>query len=401
MINEHETIDVYIGADVGKSNHHAVALNKAGKKLLDKALPQDETKLKSLIKSLSKHGRLLFVADQPATIGALPVAVAHAAGIQVAYLPGLAMRRIADLHPGEAKSDPRDAYIIADAARTMPHTLRTVEVPEEQVAELSMLCGFDDDHAKQSTATSNRIRGLLTQIHPALERVIGPHLDHVAMAELLAKYPSPAALRRAGEARIGALLRKHAPRAWKGWAHEITAALAAQTVVVSGTEAAGIVLPELARMLAQSRSARATVLKRVEELVTDHPLHLMLDSMPGVGIRTEARILTEVTGKDFATAGHLASYAGLAPVTWRSGTSIRGDHSSRKGNKVLKRALFLSAFASLKCKDQVSRAYYDRKRAEGKKHNQAVIALARRRCNVLFAMLRDGSIYEAPQALAA
>ena len=80
-------------------------------------------------------------------------------------------------------------------------------------AELSMLCGFDDDLAKQSTATS--IRGLLTQIHPALEWVIGPHLDHVTMAEPLAKYPTPAALRRAGEARIGALLRKYAPQAWK------------------------------------------------------------------------------------------------------------------------------------------------------------------------------------------
>ena len=211
MINEHETIDVFIGVDVGKSNHHAVALHKAGKKLLDKALPQDETKLKSLIKSLSKHGRLLFVVDQPATIGALPVAVAQAAGIQVAYLPGLAMRRIADLHPGEAKSDPRDAYIIADAARTMPHTLRTVEVPEEQVAELSMLCGFDDDLAKQGTATSNRIRGLLTQIHPALERVIGDHLDLAAMPELLIKYPSPEKLRRAGQVRVAALLTKHAP----------------------------------------------------------------------------------------------------------------------------------------------------------------------------------------------
>ncbi len=139
----------------------------------------------------------------------------------------------------------------------------------------------------------------------------------------------------------------------------------------------------------------------MEELVKEHPLHLILKAMPGVGIRTEARFLTEIVGKDFATPGHLASYAGLAPVTWRSGTSIRGDHSSRKDNKVPKRALFLSAFASLKCKDQISRAYYDKKRAEGKKHNQAVIALARRRCNVLFAMLRDGSVYEAPEALAA
>lgn len=104
------------------------------------------------------------------------------------------------------------------------------------------------------------------------------------------------------------------------------------------------------------------------------------------GVRTEARIITEIVCKDFATAGHLASYSGFAPVTWGSGTSIRGDQSSKKGNKVLKPALFLFAFAALK--DPVSRAYYDRKPAEGKRRNQALIALARRRCDVLFAMLR-------------
>ncbi len=399
MIPEHETVDVFIGIDVGKTNHHAVALDRAGKKILDKPLPQDEAKLKAIITKLARHGRLLLVVDQPATIGALPVAVAQAAGIMVGYLPGLAMRRIADLHPGEAKTDARDAYIIAEAARTMPHTLRSIVVADEHVAELAMLCGFDDDLAKQATATSNRIRGLLTQIHPALERVIGEHLDHQAMPELLAKYPTPAALRRAGKARVEALLRKHAPRAGKRWAVDVFTALDEQSVVVSGTNAAGIVLPQLARSLAQTRAARIEVLSQVELLVEAHPLHILLTSLPAVGVRTEARILTEVIGKDFQTAGHLASYAGLAPVTWRSGTSIRGDHPSRKGNKVLKRALFLSAFASLH--DPRSRTYYDRKRAEGKKHNQAVIALARRRCNVLFAMLRDGTIYQEPMALAA
>ena len=113
------------------------------------------------------------------------------------------------------------------------------------------------------------------------------------------------------------------------------------------TNAAGIVLPQLARSLAQTRTARAEVLAQVELLVEAHPLHILLTSLPADGVRTEARILTEVIDKDFQTAGHFASYAGLAPVTWRSGTSIRGDHPSRKGNKILKRALFLSAFASL------------------------------------------------------
>ncbi|WP_434612746.1 IS110 family transposase [Arthrobacter sp. A5] len=392
LIKDYESIDVFSGVDVGKSNHHAVALDKSGKKLLDKALPQDEAKLRAIIDTLAKNGTLLLVVDQPATIGALPVATARAAGILVGYLPGLAMRRIADLHPGEAKTDARDAYIIAEAARTMPHTLRSIEVADEQIAELSMLCGFDDDLTQQTTATSNRIRGLLTQIHPALERVIGAHLDHPAMAEMLVKYPTPTALKTAGQARVATYLAKFAPRAGKHWAADIFTALGEQTVVVAGTAGAGIVLPQLAGMLAGLRKARVEGHTRVEALVEAHPLHLVLSSIPAVGIRTEARILTEVVGKHFATAGHLASYSGLAPVTWRSGTSIRGDHPSRKGNKILKRALFLSAFAALK--DPTSRDYYDRKRAQGKRHNQALIALARRRCDMLFAMLRDMSIYE-------
>ena len=108
-IQKYETVDVFIGVDVGKGEHHAVALDRAGKQLYDKALPNDETKLRELITKLKKHGEVLFVVDQPATIGALPIAVAQAEGVLVGYLPGLAMRRIADLHAGEAKTDARDA----------------------------------------------------------------------------------------------------------------------------------------------------------------------------------------------------------------------------------------------------------------------------------------------------
>ncbi len=144
-------------------------------------------------------------------------------------------------------------------------------------------------------------------------------------------------------------------------AADIIAALDQQTVAVVRTNGATIVLPQLARMLADIRESRDTVFTQVEALVEAHHLHPVLTSLPAVGVRTAARTPTEIVGKDFATAGHLASYAGLAPVTWRSGTSIRGDHPSRKGNKIPKRALLLSAFAALK--DPPSRAYYDRKRA--------------------------------------
>src|SRR5919202_6145944 len=146
----------------------------------DGPLVNTEAKLRQVFDKLAKHGPVLVVVDQPATIGALPVAVARACGHQVAYLPGLAMRRIADLYPGTAKTDARDAYVIADAARTLPHTLRRVDTGDEASAELEVLVGYDDDLAGEVTRVSNRIRGLLTQIHAALERVLGPKVQHQA-----------------------------------------------------------------------------------------------------------------------------------------------------------------------------------------------------------------------------
>lgn len=109
---------IYLGLDVGKTSHHATAIDTVGKKLWDKPLPQSEPKIRELFTTLRTQGTVLMIVDQPKTIGALPVAITQDMGIEVAYLPGLTMRRVADLHPGEAKTDARDAYIIG---RNSPH----------------------------------------------------------------------------------------------------------------------------------------------------------------------------------------------------------------------------------------------------------------------------------------
>ena len=192
-----------------------------------------------------------------------------------------------------------------------------------------------------------------------------------------------------------ALLKKHAPRLAEKLTEEIFTALTEQTVTITGTTAAEKIIGRLAEQLSQLGAQRAEIEAEFLTVVDAHPLTQVLTSMPGVGVRTAARILTEVVGKNFKDAAHLASYAGIAPVTRRSGSSTRGESPSRRGNKTLKRALFLSAFASLNA-SPASRAYYDRKRAQGKSHHQAIIALARRRTDVLYAMLRDGTFYTEP-----
>ena len=387
-------IGAFLGLDVGKGEHHATALTPAGKKAFDKRLPNSEPKLREVFaKLIAKHGTVLVVVDQPASIGALPLAVARDAGCKVAYLPGLTMRRIADLYPGEAKTDARDAFIIADAARAMPHTLRTVELTDETVAELEMIVGFDDDLAGEVTRIANRLRGLLTQIHPHLERVAGPRIQHPAVLTLLERFGSPAQIRKAGRRRLVTLIRPKAPRMAERLVDEIFTALDEQTVVVPGTDAAALIVPSLATSLQAVLDQRKILAVRIEELLANHPLSKVLTSMPGIGVRTGARILIDVgDGSSFPSAAHLASYAGLAPATRSSGSSIRGEQPSRRGNKQLKRAFFLSAFAALA--DPASRTYYDKKIKQGKHHTQAILCLARRRADVLFAMLRDGTFYD-------
>ena len=388
---------VIIGLDVGKSGHHACALDPDGDRLFDKPLVQDEGELRELFTGLQERGGVLMVVHQPNTLGALPIAVARDEGCTVAYLPGLAMRKAADLYSGRSKSDARDAFIIADTARTMPHTLRQVDRDDEVLSALKVLAGFDEDLAHETTRALNRIRSLLTQIHPALERVFaGGSFSTALVLDLLEKFDDPAGLKTAGRGKVLRYARAHSRRDPEALVDRIFTALGEQTVVVPATAAVELVIPRVAGQAKELKEQRATVTREVEAMLEDFPLAAVLMSMPGIGIKTAAQSLLNIgDGSAFETAGHLAAYAGIAPVTRRSGTPIRGEFPARSDNKHLKNALFYSAWVASN-HDPISKAYYDRKRAEGKRHNAAVICLARRRCNVIVSMLRDGTYYQPP-----
>ena len=118
MILEQESIDVFLGPDVGKSGHRAVVLKRARKKLYGKALLPGRP-------HQARGARRILVIEDPAAIGALPVAVTQAAGAAAGYLPGSAMHRIADLHPGQEKTDARDASVITEAAQPIAPSLQS------------------------------------------------------------------------------------------------------------------------------------------------------------------------------------------------------------------------------------------------------------------------------------
>ncbi|MFB9965441.1 transposase, partial [Sinosporangium siamense] len=93
-------------------------------------------------------------------------------------------------------------------------------------------------------------------------------------------------------------------------------------------------LPRLAISLRGVLEQRRRVAAEVEETLEAHPLARVTITMPGVGVRTCARLLREIGDVSaFATPGHLASYTGIPPVTRRSRSSIKGEHRPKAATR--------------------------------------------------------------------
>jgi len=247
--------------------------------------------------------------------------------------------------------------------------------------------GFDIDLAADQSRLADRLRDALTATSPALERALGQRLHQPGVRDLLAKYPTLTALRAASQSGIERTIKARSPRIAAKVTAAIAAVLAAQDITVPAEATTGRIITELAGELDRVCTRREALAAEIEEAFLAHPSGELLASLPGIGPRTGARILAEIgDGSAYANGSKPAAYAGLAPVTRQSGTTLAGETRSRRGNHRLKNAMFLATFASLR--DPASKTFYDRKRAEGKRHNAALICLARRRCGVILAMLR-------------
>lgn len=334
---------VFVGIDVGKAFHHIVALRMDGTAVVDRRVRNAQADLEAVFADVAGHGQAVVCVDQPGAIGALSVAVAQARGLAVRYLPGRRMRQVADTFVGEPKTDARDAAIIAEAARSMRHTVRDLLPADAVVAELRLLCGHDDDLVKQATALTNRIRGLLSQVHPPLERVLGPRLDNAGVLDLLTRWPTPMARRRAGLGRIERRLRKAGSRRAPRLAEELRQALDRHTMVLPGTAMLDLVLPRIVDQLRLVHDPRRAGTTRLLALLAQHPHSARIASLPGFGPRLTARTLVELEGKTFTSAAKLAAYAGIAPVTRQSGTSLRHHRRSKRSNATLSNAWFQAA----------------------------------------------------------
>ncbi|WP_414018097.1 IS110 family transposase [Mycobacterium heckeshornense] len=395
---------LWAGVDAGKSDHYCVVIDAEGQRLLAQRVANDETALLELISTVSTvvdGAEITWAIDLNGGGAAVLIVLLVGAGQRLLYIPGRTVYHASGGYRGDGKTDAKDAAIIADQAR-MRRDLQPLRPGDEIAVELRILTSRRADLVADRTRAINRLRAQLLEYFPALERAFDYSTSKAALI-LLTGYQTPDGLRRAGAAELAAWLRKRKARNADAVASKALAAANAQHTIVPGQHLAATVVARLAKEVMALDIEIDDTETMIEERFRRHRHAEIILSMPGFGVVLGAEFLA-ATGGDicgFDSVDRLAGVSGLAPVPRDSGRISGNLKRPRRYHRRLLRACYLSAQIAIRT-DAASRTYYDRKRSEGKTHTQAVLALARRRLNVVWAMLRDGTAYQpAPTAAAA
>lgn len=386
---------LWAGVDAGKTHHHCVVIDEDGTRLLSRKITNAEDEILALLAdviSLSDDGEVVWATDLNQGGAALLIAILVANGQSMLYIPGRTVHHAARTYRGDGKTDAKDAGIIADQAR-MRRDLTPVRGADEIAVELRMLAAHRADLVADRTRTINRLRATLLEYFPGLEAAFD-YAQRKAAVLLLTEYQTPEQLRRAGVTRVTATLRKAGARQSEQIAQTAIAAADAQHTVVPGQDTAAMIVKRLAGEVLRLREEVEEVESQLETRFRRHRHAESLLSIPGFGPLLAAEFLAFTGGTlaVFESADRLAGVAGVAPVPRDSGRISGNLHRPKRYSRRLLRTCYISAEVAARC-HPASRAYYDRKRCEGKNHKQAILALARRRINVIWALLRDNTTF--------
>ncbi|WP_086559249.1 IS110 family transposase [Streptomyces africanus] len=379
---------IWVGIDAGKGHHWAAVVDETGATLWSKKIDNDESAiLTALGEILDLANEVHWAADISSRSSALLLALLAAHGQRAVYVPGRTVNRMAGAYRGEAKTDARDAYVIAETARHR-RDFATLNVPAQLAADLALLTAHRTDLITDRVRTLNRLRDVLTGMFPALERAFDYSARKGALV-LLTGYQTPAALRRRGLSRLASWLVNRGVRDADSVAAAAVEAAQAQQTALPGEDAAAQIVADLATQILALDDRIKRIDRQIRDAFRTHPQAEVIESLPGMGPILGAEFVVaagDLTA--YVDAGHLASAAGLVPVPRDSGRRTGNLHRPKRYSRRLRRVFYLSAQTSI-IRDGPYHEYYLKKRGEGCKHVQAVIALARRRTSVLWALRHD------------
>jgi transposase len=389
---------VFVGHDWAEAHHDVFIEDGDGRRLGGGRLPEGiegVARFHELIAAHAEDPAEVIIATE--TDRGLFVGALVASGYTVLAVNPLSTSRYRERHSTSgAKSDPGDAKVLAELARTDGHNHRPVAGDSELAEAVKVLARAHQGLIWTRQRQLNQLRSTLREFYPgALEAF--SELGHGDALTVLAMAPTPILGRGLSRSKIAAALRRGGrQRRIDERAAEIQAALRADQLSAPTlvSEAMGSSVAALVAVAAELITQIARLEAELADRFELHPEAKVIRSLPGLGMILGARVLAEF-GDDpnrYADAKSRKNYAGTSPITRASGKQ-RVVLARYARNRRLADACYQWAFASLTASPG-ARVFYDQHRAAGNTHHRALRALANRFVGILHGCLRHDTLYE-------
>jgi hypothetical protein len=397
---------LFIGDDWAEAHHDIEIEDEAGRLLVRKRLPEGLAGVTLLHELIAEHLDPSGEPDQ-VLVGIETdrgpwVQALLATGYLVYAINPLQVARYRERHSTSgAKSDPGDAHLLAEIVRLDRAHHRRIAGDSEIAEHVKVATRAHQTMIWSRVRQVNTLRSLLREYYPAALAVFGTDLASPDALAVLAAAPTPELGRRLSQARIETLLRKAGrQRNIAATAARIKTALGSDQLtarpgaVPAYAASASALVAVLTTMVTQTE----VLAGQVEQGFGRHPDVEIYRSQPGLGVILGARVLAEF-GDDsdrYADAKARKNYSGMSPITRASGTK-RVVLARYARNRRLGDALFRQAYSALRASPG-ARACYDRQRARGASHYQALRTLANRLVGILHGCLSHHTLYDENQA---
>lgn len=386
----------FVGLDWAHDDHAVCVVDDQGQIKHRCTVAHSADGLTSLIQQLRR------VAD-PAD---LPIAIERPSGLLIDTLVEAGFT-VVPIHPNalkasrprysaaQGKSDPGDAFILADVLRTDGHRFRRLQPLSDEIRALRAFVRSRDDLVGQRVTLANQLRALLETFWPGAAAIFADIDSPIALA-FLARYPTPQSAAHLGEKRLAAFLAQHA-YCGRRPVSELLDRLRTAPMGRAGTaecEAKGELVRSFVAVLQPLVLQLQHLTASLEHAVAQHPDGPIVMSFPRAGRVNAAQILAEL-GDDrtrFAHPDQLAAEAGVAPVTYESGKH-RGVGYRWACNKRLRRALTCLADNSRHASPWAAHVYRGA-RQRGCDHPHAIRILARAWVRVMWRCWQDHKPYD-------
>lgn len=393
----------YVGIDWAQAEHAVCVIDDGGRVRLQNAVRHSAEGIAQLIGSLrrlAEPGELRIAIERPS--GLLVDALVEAGFVLVPIHPNVVKASRPRYRAAAGKSDPGDAYLLADLLRTDGHRFQELKPLSDESRALRALVRTRDDLVAERVAIANRLRALLEGFWPGAVGIFADIDSPIALA-FVTQYPTPLSAARLGPKRLAAFLARHA-YCGRRTPEELLERLRAAPSIAIG-EAESEAKAALVRALAAVLEVLVANIQRltadVEHAIVTHSDASMILSFPRIGRVNAAQILSELGDcrTRFATKEQLAAEAGVAPVTRTSGKH-RAVVFRWACNTRLRRAITCWADNSRHSSPWAA-SVYCAARARGCSHPHAVRVLARAWGRVLWRCWIDHQPYDAQRHRAA